>query len=71
MSYSQCAVAEIVAMVTIGLADAAGMPMSTTHVPASGVAGSMAANRSGVQAATLKSIALAWALTLPVVMVCL
>lgn len=69
MSYGQGAAAEIVAMGTIGLADAAGMPVSTTHVLASGVAGTMAANRSGVQAATLKSIALAWVLTLPVAMI--
>jgi phosphate/sulfate permease len=68
MSYGQGAAAEIVAMGTIGLADAAGLPVSTTHVLASGVAGTMAANRSGVQMATLKSIALAWALTLPVAM---
>jgi hypothetical protein len=53
-------------MITIGAADHFGLPVSTTHVLSSGVAGTMAANRSGLQAATLRSILLAWVLTLPV-----
>jgi PiT family inorganic phosphate transporter len=68
LTYSQGASAELVAMTTIGLADVLGMPVSTTHVLSSGVAGTMAANRSGLQMSTLKSIALAWILTLPATM---
>jgi PiT family inorganic phosphate transporter len=66
LTYAQGASAELVAMTTIGLADVLGMPVSTTHVLSSGVAGTMAANRSGLQASTVRSIALAWILTLPV-----
>jgi PiT family inorganic phosphate transporter len=57
--------AEAVAMATISLADFGGLPVSTTHVLSSGVAGTMVANRSGIQPATVRSIALAWILTLP------
>jgi PiT family inorganic phosphate transporter len=60
--------AEAVAMATISLADFGGMPVSTTHVLSSGVAGTMIARRSGVQAATVRSIALAWVFTLPTTM---
>lgn len=66
LTYGQGASAELVAMGTIGLADWFGLPVSTTHVLSSGVAGPMAANRSGLQAATLRNIVLAWVLTLPV-----
>ena len=69
LTYSQGASAEIVAASTIGLADVLGMPVSTTHVLSSGVAGSMAANGSGLQMSTIRSIALAWILTLPVSLV--
>ena len=51
---------------TIGLADKFGLPVSTTHVLSSGIAGTMAANRSGLQKDTLRNIVLAWVLTLPV-----
>ena len=68
LTYAQGASAELVAMSAIGLAGWSGMPVSTTHVLASGIAGTMAAQRSGLQSATLKSIALAWVLTLPVCM---
>jgi PiT family inorganic phosphate transporter len=54
------------AAATIGLADFMGLPVSTTHVLSSGIAGGMAANRSGLQKDTLISILLAWVLTLPV-----
>ncbi len=67
LTYAQGASAELVAMTTIGMADIFGMPVSTTHVLSSGVAGSMAANKSGLQASTIRSILLAWVLTLPVV----
>ncbi len=66
LTYAQGAAAEITAMITIGLADGYGLPVSTTHVLSSGVAGTMAANRSGLQMATLRDIALAWVFTLPV-----
>jgi len=66
LTYAQGASAELVAMATIGLADKFGLPVSTTHVLSSGIAGTMAANRSGLQADTLRNILLAWVLTLPV-----
>jgi inorganic phosphate transporter, PiT family len=65
MTYGQGAAAEIVAMATIGAADSFGLPVSTTHVLSSGVAGTMAANGSGVQMSTVRSLVLAWVLTLP------
>jgi PiT family inorganic phosphate transporter len=66
LTYGQGAAAELTAMATIGAADAFGLPVSTTHVLSSGVAGTMAANRSGLQLATVRSLLLAWVLTLPV-----
>jgi inorganic phosphate transporter, PiT family len=66
LTYAQGASAEIVAWGTIQLADGFGLPVSTTHVLSSGVAGTMAANGSGLQSATIRNIALAWLLTLPV-----
>jgi len=65
LTYAQGASAELVAMATIGAADAFGLPVSTTHVLSSGVAGTMAANRSGLQMATVRNLAVAWVLTLP------
>jgi PiT family inorganic phosphate transporter len=65
MTYAQGASAEIVAMFTIGAADMYGLPVSTTHVLSSGVAGSMVANGSGLQLRTLRNLAMAWVLTLP------
>ena len=65
LTYAQGAAAEVVAAATIGLADVFHMPVSTTHVLSSGVAGTMWANRSGVQMNTVKKIGLAWILTLP------
>ena len=55
-------------MATIGLADGFGLPVSTTHVLSSGVAGTMAANGSGLQWGTIKNMALAWVMTLPAAM---
>src|SRR5262249_60073172 len=69
LSYAQGASAELVAMTTIAAADIFGLPVSTTHVLSSGVAGTMAANSSGLQMRTIRNIALAWALTLPATMV--
>jgi PiT family inorganic phosphate transporter len=66
LTYGQGASAEIIAYGTIQMADIFGLPVSTTHILSSGVAGTMAANHSGLQAATLRNILLAWVLTLPV-----
>ena len=65
MTYAQGASAEFVAMSTIAAADMYGLPVSTTHVLSSGIAGTMAANGSGLQWATVRNIILAWVLTLP------
>ena len=65
LTYGQGAAAETIAMVTIGMADVYGLPVSTTHVLASGVAGTMAANGSGLQWPTVRNLVLAWVLTLP------
>jgi PiT family inorganic phosphate transporter len=69
LTYAQGASAELVAMGTIFAADNFGLPVSTTHVLSSGIAGTMAANGSGVQLSTIRSIALAWVLTLPCAMI--
>ncbi len=66
LTYGQGASAELVAMGTIFAADHFGLPVSTTHVLSSGVAGTMAANHAGLQKDTLRNILLAWVLTLPV-----
>jgi inorganic phosphate transporter, PiT family len=68
LTYAQGAAAEITAMATIGAADYFGLPVSTTHVLSSGVAGTMAANHSGLQWATVRNLLMAWVLTLPVAM---
>jgi PiT family inorganic phosphate transporter len=69
LTYGQGAAAEITAMFTIGAADWFGLPVSTTHVLSSGVAGTMAANHSGLQWSTVRNLAMAWVLTLPASMV--
>ncbi len=66
LTYAQGAAAEITAMFTIWGADNLGMPVSTTHVLSSGVAGTMAANHSGLQGSTVRNLFMAWVLTLPV-----
>jgi PiT family inorganic phosphate transporter len=66
LTYAQGASAELVAMVTIGAADMFGLPVSTTHVLSSGVAGTMVANHSGLQWGTVRNLLMAWVLTLPV-----
>ncbi len=65
LTYAQGASAEIVAMATIGAAEMYGLPVSTTHVLSSGVAGTMVANGSGLQWATVRALLMAWVLTLP------
>ncbi len=66
LTYAQGASAELVAAITILLASFYKLPVSTTHVLSSGIAGTMAANKSGLQMDTLRNIAAAWLLTLPV-----
>jgi PiT family inorganic phosphate transporter len=68
LTYGQGAAAEITAMATIGAADWFGLPVSTTHVLSSGVAGTMLANHSGLQWSTVRNLLMAWVLTLPVAM---
>ncbi len=71
LTYAQGASAELVAATTIGLASGFGLPVSTTHVLSSGIAGSMVASKGikNLQADTVRNILIAWLLTLPVVMV--
>jgi len=64
LTYGQGAAAEFVAAGTIAAADMYGLPVSTTHVLSSGVAGTMAANGSGLQLSTIRNIALAWILAM-------
>ena len=65
MTYGQGAAAGLVAAVTIFAAERFGLPVSTTHILSGGVAGTMTANRSGLQWSTIRGIAMAWVLTLP------
>ncbi|MGA2633057.1 MAG: inorganic phosphate transporter [Terracidiphilus sp.] len=65
LAYAQGASAELVAMATIFAANIWGLPVSTTHVLSSGVAGTMAANGSGLRFTTVRNIAAGWVLTLP------
>ena len=65
LTYAQGASAELVAAGTIGAADIFGLPVSTTYVLSSGVAGTMAANGSGLQWSTVRNLLMAWVLTLP------
>jgi PiT family inorganic phosphate transporter len=65
LTYAQGASAELVAAATIAAADIYGLPVSTTHVLTSGVAGTMAANRSGLQGSTIRNLVMAWVTTLP------
>jgi inorganic phosphate transporter, PiT family len=65
MTYGQGMSAELVAMTTIAAADGFGLPVSTTHVLNSAVAGTMVANKSGLNFATVKTILSAWIFTLP------
>jgi PiT family inorganic phosphate transporter len=71
LSYAQGASAEVVAAATIGLSTGLGLPVSTTHVLSSGIAGSMVASggAKNLNSGTLKNIAMAWILTLPVAIV--
>ncbi|GLR11259.1 phosphate transporter [Chitinimonas prasina] len=66
MTYAQGMSAQIIAVIAIGMANVFSLPVSTTHVLSSGVAGTMVANRSGLQGGTVRNILIAWVLTLPV-----
>ncbi|MCB9597862.1 MAG: inorganic phosphate transporter [Sandaracinaceae bacterium] len=68
LTYAQGASAELVAAITIGLSSVFGLPVSTTHVLSSGVAGTMVVEGSGLQKSTVRNVALAWVLTLPAAM---
>jgi phosphate/sulfate permease len=68
LTYGQGAAAEMVAAGTIQMANALALPVSTTHVLSSGVAGTMVANGSGVQGGTIRRIGLAWLMTMPAAM---
>ncbi|PCD02920.1 anion permease [Sphingomonas spermidinifaciens] len=68
LTYGMGASAELVAACTILAADRFGLPVSTTHILSSGVAGAAVANGQGLQARTIRNMALAWCLTLPVAM---
>ena len=65
LTYGQGACSDFVSMLTILGATGLGLPVSTTHVVSSGIAGAMTANGSGLQYRTIRNIALAWFLTLP------
>jgi len=66
MTYAQGMSAQVTAAIAIGMANVFSLPVSTTHVLSSGVAGTMVANKSGLQGKTISSILVAWVLTLPV-----
>ncbi|WP_343525177.1 inorganic phosphate transporter [Sphingomonas sp.] len=68
LTYGMGAAAELMTAATILLADQLGRPVSTTHILSSGVAGASVANGAGLQASTIRNMALAWVLTLPVAM---
>lgn len=71
MTYAQGATAELIAAFTIALSTNFGLPVSTTHVLSSGVAGAMVASKGvkNLQKGTIGNIALAWVLTLPVTII--
>lgn len=65
MNAAQGTTAQITTVACIGIADATGAPVSTTHVLSSGVAGAMVASKGGLQVSTLSKILLTWVTTLP------
>jgi PiT family inorganic phosphate transporter len=69
LTYGMGAAAELVAGVTIAFADKMAVPVSTTHILTSGVAGASLANRAGLQFRTIRNMVLAWVLTLPAAMI--
>ncbi|WP_434777222.1 inorganic phosphate transporter [Neisseria sp. Ec49-e6-T10] len=69
MTYAQGVCAQVTATISIGFANLFGLPVSTTQVLSSGVAGTMVANQSGLQWVTIRNILLAWLFTFPVAMI--
>jgi phosphate/sulfate permease len=71
LTYAQGTSAGIVAAITIGIASSTGLPVSTTQVLSSGVAGSMVSSNGvkNLQGGTIRNIAIAWLLTLPVTII--
>lgn len=65
MTYAQGVCAQMTAAISIGLANVFGLPVSTTQVLSSGIAGTMVAEKAGLQSATVRNILLAWVFTLP------
>lgn len=65
MTYAQGMCAQVTAVFSIGMANLYSLPVSTTHILSSGVAGTMMANKSGLQGGTIRTILMAWVLTLP------
>jgi len=68
MTYAQGMCAQVTAVIAIGFANLYSLPVSTTHVLSSGVAGTMVANKSGLHQSTVRTILTAWVLTLPAAM---
>jgi low-affinity inorganic phosphate transporter len=66
MTYAQGMSAQITTASAIALANVFSLPVSTTHILSSGVAGTMVANKSGLQGGTIRNILMAWVLTLPI-----
>ena len=66
MTYAQGMAAQVTAATSIGIASYTGMPVSTTHILSSSVAGTMLVDGGGLQSKTIKNIVMAWVLTLPV-----
>ena len=68
LTYAQGASAEIVAASTIAASTYLGLPVSTTHVLSSGIAGAMFASGgvNNLEKSMITKILLAWVLTLPV-----
>lgn len=69
MTYAQGMSAQVTAAVSIGVASYTGLPVSTTHILSSSVAGTMLVDGGGLQSRTIKNIAMAWIFTLPVCIV--
>ena len=72
MNYSQAASSALITAGTIGIASSFGLPVSTTHVMSSSVAGTMVEEhgwRNGVDPAMIKHILLAWVLTMPITII--
>jgi PiT family inorganic phosphate transporter len=69
LTHAHGAAAELTAMITIATADYMAAPVSTTHILSSGIAGTMAANRSGLHAKTVRNILIAWVLMVPVTLI--